>query len=206
MLGMVHKSAQGVVLDGGLGSPIAHGQGLGAPIAHGQGLGAPIAHGQGLGQPITPIYGFGNRRWDGYEALADCTDCGLGVSDADLEAMAVKMAADPMVMSSSIAELMKGMNKAERETFAAKLIAAGVSASTVASAKRQVAWDDFTDKPVSKFWMIASTISMAASAYHGYKRNDSVGWALWWGFMGGLFPVITPVIGVAQGFGKPKGQ
>lgn len=48
------------------------------------------------------------------------------------------------------------------------------------------------------------TASMAASAYHGYKRNSSVGWAIWWGLMGTLFPVITPVIAVAEGFGKPK--
>lgn len=49
---------------------------------------------------------------------------------------------------------------------------------------------------------VLATASMAASAYHGYKRNDSVGWALWWGLMGGLFPIITPVIAVAQGFGQ----
>jgi hypothetical protein len=48
------------------------------------------------------------------------------------------------------------------------------------------------------------TASMAASAFHGYRRNESVGWALWWGFCGALAPVLTPVIAVAQGFGKPK--
>ena len=53
-------------------------------------------------------------------------------------------------------------------------------------------------------WGIASTVSMAASAYHGYKRNNSVGWALGWGLLGGTFPVITPVIALAQGFGKKK--
>lgn len=51
---------------------------------------------------------------------------------------------------------------------------------------------------------ILATASVAASAYHGYKRNRSVGWAVWWGFMGGLFPVITPAIALAQGFGKRK--
>lgn len=45
--------------------------------------------------------------------------------------------------------------------------------------------------------------SMVASTYHGYKRNNSVGWAIWWGFMGSIFPVITPVIAIAQGFAKP---
>jgi hypothetical protein len=53
-------------------------------------------------------------------------------------------------------------------------------------------------------WGILGTVSMAASAYHGYKRNQSIGWALGWGFLGALFPVITPTIAVAQGFGKRK--
>ena len=53
-------------------------------------------------------------------------------------------------------------------------------------------------------WGILATASGAASAYHGYRRNDSVGWALWWFLMGSMFPVITPTIAVAQGFGKPR--
>lgn len=44
--------------------------------------------------------------------------------------------------------------------------------------------------------------SIAASAYHGYKRNNSTGWAVWWGFMGLLFPIVTPAVAIAQGFGK----
>jgi len=46
-------------------------------------------------------------------------------------------------------------------------------------------------------------VSMGASVYHGYKRNNSVGWAVWWGLMGAMFPIITPVIAVAQGYAKP---
>lgn len=49
-----------------------------------------------------------------------------------------------------------------------------------------------------------STASMAVSAFHGYKRNQSIGWALLWGLLGATFPVITPAIAVAQGFGKRK--
>lgn len=56
--------------------------------------------------------------------------------------------------------------------------------------------------PTRMVWGILSTASMAVGAYHGYRRNNSVGWALWWGLMGALFPVITPTIAVAQGFGK----
>lgn len=52
-------------------------------------------------------------------------------------------------------------------------------------------------------WSVVATASMAASAYHGYKRNNSVGWAVVWGAMGAIFPVITPVIAVAEGYAKP---
>lgn len=61
--------------------------------------------------------------------------------------------------------------------------------------------------PAQKAWRSAVTVarvaSVAAGAYHGYKRNNSVGWAIWWAIMGGIAPVITPAIAVAQGFGKP---
>lgn len=55
--------------------------------------------------------------------------------------------------------------------------------------------------PVAVYAMLG-TISAAASAYHGYRRNQSVGWALWWAAMGYVAPVITPAIGLAQGWGK----
>jgi hypothetical protein len=42
----------------------------------------------------------------------------------------------------------------------------------------------------------------AGGAYHGYKRNRSIGWAVWWGLMGALFPIFTIPIAIAQGFGK----
>lgn len=46
--------------------------------------------------------------------------------------------------------------------------------------------------------------SIGLSVYHGTKRNcGSVGWGLVWGFFGSIAPVVTPVIGFAQGFGQP---
>lgn len=54
--------------------------------------------------------------------------------------------------------------------------------------------------------LLLSTVSAGASAYHGYKRNKSVGWALVWGFFGGGFPIVVPAIAVAQGFGKPESK
>jgi hypothetical protein len=59
-------------------------------------------------------------------------------------------------------------------------------------------------KPVRTFWMIASTASMAVSTYHGYKRNQSIGWALVWGALGAAFPILTPTVAIAQGLGKEK--
>ena len=59
-------------------------------------------------------------------------------------------------------------------------------------------------KKIAVVMLIVRPISSAASAYHGYKRNNSIGWALWWSVMGGMFPIITPTIGLAQGWGKRK--
>lgn len=57
----------------------------------------------------------------------------------------------------------------------------------------------------SLFWQIAVPASVGLSAYHGYKRNrGSLEWGVGWGLLGGLFPVITPAIALAQGFAKPR--
>lgn len=50
---------------------------------------------------------------------------------------------------------------------------------------------------------VLSTASMAASVYHGYRRRGTISNALVWGAMGALFPVITPAVALAQGFGEP---
>ena len=51
---------------------------------------------------------------------------------------------------------------------------------------------------------VIDAAAIAASAYHGYKRNDSIGWALVWGAMGALLPLVTVPVAFAQGFGQPK--
>lgn len=61
-----------------------------------------------------------------------------------------------------------------------------------------------TMSPAAKFWMVASTVSMALCVYHGYKRNNSVGWALGWGLFGTVAPIVAPVVAYAQGFGVAK--
>lgn len=43
----------------------------------------------------------------------------------------------------------------------------------------------------------------ALGAYHGYSRNGSVAWALWWAFAGASLPIVTLPVAVAQGFAEP---
>ena len=50
-------------------------------------------------------------------------------------------------------------------------------------------------------WGLA-LIGSTTGAYHGYKRNDSVGWGIGWYFLGAMFPEITIPVSLAQGFGK----
>ena len=53
-------------------------------------------------------------------------------------------------------------------------------------------------------WAVLGAASMALGAYHGYRRHrGSIGWAIGWALTGAFFPVITPAIAYAQGFGKP---
>lgn len=58
-------------------------------------------------------------------------------------------------------------------------------------------------QPPTWYWLI-SAASAGLSAFHGYKRNESVGWAIVWGLLGGAFPIITPAIAFAEGYGEPK--
>ena len=49
----------------------------------------------------------------------------------------------------------------------------------------------------------AQLASMAALGYHGYRRNNSIGWALVWGVFGSIVWPITLPVAFVQGFGKP---
>jgi hypothetical protein len=60
-----------------------------------------------------------------------------------------------------------------------------------------------TDTLGGKAWWLAGTVAMGALAYHGYKRNNSIGWALVWGLLGGIIWPITVPVALAQGYGKP---
>lgn len=67
---------------------------------------------------------------------------------------------------------------------------------------------NFVDRWSTWQWglLAASLIATPLLAYHGYKRNHSVGWAVGWGLLGGIaWPIVAP-IAFAQGFGKSKGD
>lgn len=59
-------------------------------------------------------------------------------------------------------------------------------------------------RAVTTIYGLAGIAGAAMGAYHGYKRNDSVGWAIGWALLGSVFPVITIPVSLAQGFGKRK--
>lgn len=53
-------------------------------------------------------------------------------------------------------------------------------------------------------WQLIRIAAIGAAAYHGYRRNSSVGWAVGWGLLAGLSPPIVLGVALAEGFAKPK--
>ncbi len=53
-------------------------------------------------------------------------------------------------------------------------------------------------------WALAGVAGAALGAYHGYKRNDSVGWAIGWSLLGSIAPIIVIPIAFGQGFGQRR--
>lgn len=66
----------------------------------------------------------------------------------------------------------------------------------------------FTENPALKTFKLvyglAGIAGTAIGAYHGYKRNDSIGWAIGWALLGGIFPIIVIPVAFAQGLGEEK--
>lgn len=57
--------------------------------------------------------------------------------------------------------------------------------------------------PMPTWRRALGTLAAGACAYHGYKRNDSAGWAVGWALFGSVAPILALPIALAQGFGKP---
>ena len=57
---------------------------------------------------------------------------------------------------------------------------------------------------IPTWYIVVSNAAAIACIYHGYKRNESVAWALMWGLGGAMLPLVLPVVAIAQGFAEPK--
>ncbi|KKN61344.1 hypothetical protein LCGC14_0522760 [marine sediment metagenome] len=144
-------------------------------------------------------------------SVREMATLGAVLSDEQITATAVQLAEQMATFSlqmSGLAEVFRQYDRPTQEKLAAVIIAAGGDARVVGDAlalskgKANGLYPYY--KKYAWAWGILSTASGAVSAYHGYKRNNSVGWALVWFALGSFFPVITPVIAVAQGYGKRK--
>jgi hypothetical protein len=60
-----------------------------------------------------------------------------------------------------------------------------------------------TDQVFDGIWRTLQITGAALGAWHGYRRNGSVGWAVAWGLAGAAVPPITLPIAFAQGLGRP---
>ena len=58
----------------------------------------------------------------------------------------------------------------------------------------------------AQLYTVAGLAGTVAGAYHGYRRNGSIGWALLWSLAGAVVPFVTIPIAVGQGFGEPATQ
>ena len=107
---------------------------------------------------------------------------------------------------SDVVHLLKMCNPGpDQDSVAQELVAKGVPQATVTSAQSWLATSSRFSVNKNQLYGWLAIVSAAASAFHGYRRNRSVGWAIAWFVMGGIFPVVTPVIALAQGYGQPKG-
>lgn len=136
---------------------------------------------------------------------------GLGALTEDEKNQLAKRIKDAMLVMDVEAILEIVPTQQERQEVASRAIAIGANPSFVqqalASLERGAGLKALfkpPPMPVRIIWSVLATASFAASVYHGVKRhNGSIMWGIGWGFMGALFPVITPAIAFAQGFAKP---
>ncbi len=128
----------------------------------------------------------------------------LGFSDAGLDAeIDGFLLKSPDPDSTAVVGFLKLYSKDRRDEVARALVSKGVRETSVSNALTWLAAADRWD--MTTFWGVATVASAAASAYHGYRRNQSIGWGIGWFLLGSIFPIITPTIAFAQGFGKRKG-
>lgn len=126
---------------------------------------------------------------------------GLGETPHDAAAKLVDgfLAQNPSPSDGELRAFLGLLSGEERDVAAQLLVSRGVSPTIVVAAQAAVAG---ATRAQWKNWL---TIAAAAGAgFHGYRRNNSLGWGLVWFTMGTLFPIVTTVVGLAQGYGQPR--
>jgi hypothetical protein len=138
---------------------------------------------------------------ENYELLGDVTDDQI---KDDVTRLISQHSSANLVPASALATFINSYTAEDQGRAKKELLLQGVSATAIEWALRPSTNADYFNS--KWFWVHSalSSISGAACAYHGYKRNNSIGWAIGWFFLGSIFFPLTPVIAVAQGFGKPK--
>jgi hypothetical protein len=141
----------------------------------------------------------------GIRPSLDIMGLGVTLTEEQIDDIGAELAADEMLSAYDLGDFLEQYDKDTRKQIGAAIVAHGGDPRMVGRALNWASLGEWgMTGPRAVVWGILSTASAAAATYHGYKRNESIGWALWWGLCGALFPVVTPAIALAQGFGKEK--
>lgn len=110
------------------------------------------------------------------------------------------------VGTENLVTLFKATDSGSWNDLSTALLAKGISGTEIDFARSQAAVTMGVSRTPAWLKLILAA-SAGVSAYHGYKRHENgkhpILWALGWGFLGSIAPVITPAVGFAQGISTP---
>ncbi len=130
---------------------------------------------------------------------------GLGAASTALDIAALALtfvAKHPDTGIGDYQEFLASFAPADRAAAAQALVAAGADADRVAQALGRATAPADRLVVIGAFdvpWYVtaASVAGGVAGAYHGYRRNKSVGWAVAWGLLGSVFPLVVVPVAVS---------
>lgn len=133
------------------------------------------------------------------------TSAAASASSALADAVSAFLQTTPDPSSSDVASFFQTFpDRGARHAAAQALVTSGVDVNTVAHALTYVNTVD--DMPASYIRGVLTLAAASTALYHGYRRNDSLGWGLVWFGSGIIFPLVTSVVSLAQGYGRRKGS
>lgn len=109
------------------------------------------------------------------------------------------LAKNPDPSTSDLVSFLSLLSTEEREVAERALIAGGAAPTNVLAARAEIG-----SKARARWKNYATIAAAGAAGFHGYRRNDSLVWGLSWFVLGTLFPIVTNVVALAQGFGQPR--